>query len=887
MELLFLAVLFILMVAALGSGFPVAFSLPGSAILTIGLAALCGWLFAGDMDAYFTQGGPVQWLSAGVTNFRSLYWDVERDTLIAIPLFVFMGIMLQRSRIAEDLLVTMAQLFGPIPGGLGISVVFVGALLAATTGIVGATVIAMGLISLPAMLRHKYSHTLATGTVCASGTLGQIIPPSIVLIILADQLSGASDIANGLRFAEYRETTGHSSMPSEYDVTPASAGDMFMGALIPGLILVALYMAYILISSLIRPKIAPPVPYEGSFDRQFAKKVCLALIPPLVLIFAVLGSIIAGIATVNQAGAIGAIGATIMAGYRLTEGQKNCYVPAILAVVAFAAIVVILSFYDINIKKIDSADEILAVVLASIATVVLLIAVIWSGWRTFKIENTMDGVMIETAKTTSMVFIILIGAAMLTSAFRAFGGEELVRNFLGTLPGGFWTQFIVVMAVIFLLGFFLDFIEIAVVVVPIIAPILLADPSANITAVWLGVMIGINIQTSFLTPPFGFALFYLRGVASKVVSTIEIYKGAIPFILLQLVGLAIAGYYPSLVNYLPNRIHLTSEMAPPPMNPRLQECLEEFVFDYYDSEGDTLSAGVSRIKGLDLSYLPESEQKSLSTGFETITGVSDLVAQVVEAREELEAYIPEYRPLHRQVRRIEAIARFSDERLDELDGRIRRWSLEYDGPESEKAKLETEFSLLTEERDTQLATVPDLWQSAREGFLDRSKALKKARLNYRQGVDNAYDSLVRLQELIAAADHLAELDKELTGLPQLIQDLSQKEGVDAIKAVEKKLGAVAGSSKIKSRLSKARRSLKKKKPKMDKVHNHLSEGVKLFESEVAWRSRAKVELLDELQGYDDLLKDSIGLRLQRYMTTEQAKFVAVCHSHHKDVSLNF
>ena len=183
MELLFLAVLFILMVAALGSGFPVAFSLPGSAILTIGLAALCGWLFAGDMDAYFTQGGPVQWLSAGVTNFRSLYWDVERDTLIAIPLFVFMGIMLQRSRIAEDLLVTMAQLFGPIPGGLGISVVFVGALLAATTGIVGATVIAMGLISLPAMLRHKYSHTLATGTVCASGTLGQIIPPSIVISI--------------------------------------------------------------------------------------------------------------------------------------------------------------------------------------------------------------------------------------------------------------------------------------------------------------------------------------------------------------------------------------------------------------------------------------------------------------------------------------------------------------------------------------------------------------------------------------------------------------------------------------------------------------------------------------------------------------------------------
>ena len=485
MELVFLAVLFLLMVGALSSGFPVAFSLPGSAILTIGLAALCGWLFAGDIDAYFTQGGPVQWLSAGVTNFRSLYWDVERDTLIAIPLFVFMGIMLQRSRIAEDLLVTMAQLFGPIPGGLGISVVFVGALLAATTGIVGATVIAMGLISLPAMLRHKYAHTLATGTVCASGTLGQIIPPSIVLIILADQLSGASDVANGLRFAEYRLSTGEMSMPSEYDVTPASAGDMFMGALIPGLILVSLYMAYILIASWIRPHIAPPVPYEGQFDRQFAKRVFLALVPPLVLIFTVLGSIIAGIATVNQAGAIGAIGAMVMAGYRLAGGQKNTYVPAVLATAALVALLVILSIYDLNIKFIRTADEIIGLVLAGIATAVLLTGVVWSGWRTFKIDNTMHGVMVETAKTTSMVFIILIGAAMLTSAFRAFGGEELVRNFLGSLPGGFWTQFIVVMAVIFFLGFFLDFIEIAVVVVPIIAPILLADPSANITAVWL------------------------------------------------------------------------------------------------------------------------------------------------------------------------------------------------------------------------------------------------------------------------------------------------------------------------------------------------------------------------------------------------------------------
>tara|TARA_B100001105_G_scaffold219873_1_gene186995 strand:- start:3164 stop:5830 length:2667 start_codon:yes stop_codon:yes gene_type:complete len=887
MELVFLAVLFLLMVGALSSGFPVAFSLPGSAILTIGLAALCGWLFAGDIDAYFTQGGPVQWLSAGVTNFRSLYWDVERDTLIAIPLFVFMGIMLQRSRIAEDLLVTMAQLFGPIPGGLGISVVFVGALLAATTGIVGATVIAMGLISLPAMLRHKYAHTLATGTVCASGTLGQIIPPSIVLIILADQLSGASDVANGLRFAEYRLSTGEMSMPSEYDVTPASAGDMFMGALIPGLILVSLYMAYILIASWIRPHIAPPVPYEGQFDRQFAKRVFLALVPPLVLIFTVLGSIIAGIATVNQAGAIGAIGAMVMAGYRLAGGQKNTYVPAVLATAALVALLVILSIYDLNIKFIRTADEIIGLVLAGIATAVLLTGVVWSGWRTFKIDNTMHGVMVETAKTTSMVFIILIGAAMLTSAFRAFGGEELVRNFLGSLPGGFWTQFIVVMAVIFFLGFFLDFIEIAVVVVPIIAPILLSDPSANITAVWLGVMIGINIQTSFLTPPFGFALFYLRGVASAVVRTIEIYKGAVPFILLQLVGLAIAGYYPSLVNYLPNRIHLTSETAPPPMNPQLQECLEEYVFTYYDSEGETLLAGVSRAKGLDVSYLPESQQKALLAGFESVMGVSMLVGDVIGARDALDAYIPEYRSLHREVRGVQRRARLSDKRLEELERRIRNWSVEYDGPESEKVKFESEFAVLNEERNTQLSQVPASWQGARDGFVERAKVLKKARVRYRQSVDSAYESVVKLQSLIADADNLAELDKELTNLKRTVQDSSPEAAMAAIKAAEKNLSAVAGSGKVKSKFSKARRALKKKTPKTDKALNHLSQGMKLFRSEVAWRSRAKAELLDDLLVYDDLLKKSIGLRLQRYMTTEQAQYVAVCHSHHKDVSLNF
>ncbi|MEM7071453.1 MAG: TRAP transporter large permease subunit, partial [Pseudomonadota bacterium] len=280
MELYFLIILFVLMAIALGSGFPVAFALPGSAIISIALAALTGWMLENDSSAFFANDGPVQWLSAGVTNFRGTYWEVERDTLIAIPLFIFMGIMLQRSRIAEDLLIAMARLFGAVRGGLGISVVFVGALLAATTGIVGATVVAMGLISLPAMLKNNYCKKLSTGVICASGTLGQIIPPSLVLIILADQLSNASEIANADRKASYKEATGQFSMPSELDITSASAGEMFLGAFIPGILLVVIYMLYIFVTAYINPKKAPPITMDTTFDRQFIIQTIIALVPP-------------------------------------------------------------------------------------------------------------------------------------------------------------------------------------------------------------------------------------------------------------------------------------------------------------------------------------------------------------------------------------------------------------------------------------------------------------------------------------------------------------------------------------------------------------------------------------------------------------------------------
>jgi tripartite ATP-independent transporter DctM subunit len=874
------------MIIALTSGFPVAFSLPGASIITIGLAALCGWLFADNPDAYFHDGGPVQWLSAGVTNFRSLYWDVERDTLIAIPLFIFMGIMLQRSKVAEDLLVTMAQLFGPVPGGLGISVVLVGALLAATTGIVGATVIAMGMISLPAMLRNKYSHSLATGTICASGTLGQIIPPSIVLIILADQLSNAADQAGALRKANYREITGEFSMPSTLDITSASAGDMFMGAFIPGLLLVGLYIIYILITALLKPEKAPPVHYEGNYDRHFALKVAWSLLPPLALIFVVLGSIILGIATVNQAGAVGAVGAMIMAGYRLHDNEHRRYTPALIAILALVAIAVILSFYDINVKNIHTTDDAIGVALASLAVTALLVGLAWSGWRVFKTENTLHEVMLETSKTTSMVFIILIGAAMLTSAFRAFGGEELVKDMLTSLPGGFWMQFFVVMLVIFILGFFLDFIEIAVVVVPIVAPILLADPSANVTAVWLGVMIGLNIQTSFLTPPFGFALFYLRGVADKIVKTLSIYKGVVPFIGLQILALVITGMMPSLVNYLPNRTYLTSDSAPPPMNPRIQPCLEAEVLQYYAANQQVLQAAIDTMSKNDMTYLPKDVRKLMDTSLEQAGLVFGKVEAIHVAAAGMAAYTPDYAPLHRESRAIEARIRRAEKELKDLAVQIRRLD---DTPQELKLKQTMQDRAIELEvlvSELQL-TIPEQWQQARAEYVNLSKAETKARRDYRRTVDESYQTILDMRLVIAEVDTVVAALPAVQALYAVIDEQAAKPAMAAIKVQEKALGALAGVSKAKGKLSKARRALKGSKYNPDKARAFLDEAVAMLEQQIAWRQRAAADLMPALVTYDHAIAGSIGLRLQERMPLDLAKSVSACMCNHKDISLHF
>jgi TRAP-type mannitol/chloroaromatic compound transport system permease large subunit len=708
-----------------------------------------------------------------------------------------------------------------------------------------------------------------------------------VLIILADQLSSAADQASTARKADFKAATGEFSMPSELDITSASAGDMFMGAFIPGLVLVGLYMAYIMITAIIRPKLAPPVPYDGKYDRAFAWRVFLALVPPLTLIFAVLGSIVLGIATVNQAGAIGAVGAMVMGGYRLSAGSKGAYSPAILALASIVGIGVVLSLFDLNVKNIQGTRDAVGIALAAIAVAGLLIAVIWSGWRAYRVDNTLNGVMIDTAKTTSMVFIILIGAAMLTSAFRAFGGEELVKHFLTGLPGGFWTQFIVVMMVIFVLGFFLDFIEIAVVVVPIVAPILLADPGANVTAVWLGVMVGLNIQTSFLTPPFGFALFYLRGVAPPTVKTTQIYKGAAAFIMLQLLGLAIAGFFPHLVNYLPNRTYLTSDTAPPPMNPRLQYCLEEQVFADYDVRGDALRASIEGARTMDLSYLPDAYQKSVSDSFDNALATFALVDEVRDAESSLTAYAPEYAPLHRQVRALQAESRKYDATIENLEKDRTRFARAKEVDEEAMKRLDARIETLKAEREERAANIPGDWNEARENYVNLADTKKKARRNYRQNVDAAYEPVAALMVVVTQHEALAALGERLEALRAAIENDPPDAAMETIKGEEAAFGELDGTSKIKSALSKSRRALKGDSPDREKSITLLDQALELYAADLAWRERAAEDLLPALTVYNDAIKDSIGLRMQKRLSVDQAEETASCLAVHRDVSLSF
>ncbi len=512
--------MFVAAFAALLRGYPVAFTLAG-----VGLAfALLGLA----LDVF----DPLH-LRAFPQRIYGNIMEMDKSILVAVPLFVFMGVMLEKSRIAEELLEAMGALFGTLRGGLGISVVLVGALLAASTGIVGATVVTMGLLSLPTMLKRGYDPALASGSIAAAGTLGQIIPPSIVLVLLGDQLSSA--------YAEAQRAQGIFSP----DIV--SVGDLFAGALIPGVVLVGVYVLYQVGSAVLRPSGSPAIP-KAELQADWGK-ILSALIPPLILIIAVLGSILSGLATPTEAAGVGAVGATLLAGFRNAGAETN---PAPGRAIVFAAAAALLAliasvfFVDLRAGGAPAAMT-GAYALAAVAAAGGVFALV----RLYR-TGCLDAVMKATAQISAMVFVILIGASLFALVFRELGGDESVRHALESVPGGVFGALAVVMIIMFLLGFFLDFIEITFVVVPIVAPILLM---MGVDPVWLGVLMALNLQTSFLTPPFGFALFYLRGVAPPELTTGAIYRGAAPFVVIQLVAILTVAALPWLATWLPGVLY--------------------------------------------------------------------------------------------------------------------------------------------------------------------------------------------------------------------------------------------------------------------------------------------------------------------------------------------
>jgi len=474
---------------------------------------------------------------------------------------------------------------------------------------------------------------------------------------------------------------------------------------------------------------------------------------------------------------------------------------------------------------------------------------------------------------------------MLTAAFRAFGGEELVRDFLNGLPGGFWMKFVIVMGVIFLLGFFLDFIEIAVVVVPIVAPILLADPGANITAVWLGVMIGLNIQTSFLTPPFGFALFYLRGVAPAVVKTVNMYKGVIAFIALQLSALGIVGYFPPLVNYLPNRMSLLSETAPPPRNPRLQYCIEEYTYDQFLENRGEFDNALSTARTLDLSTLPEDLADDLTDSFESADTAIALLADVKAAEQAVIDNQERYRPVHTVVRRIQADVRKIQERIDDLEIRIER--VRGDNVEERKATIQSRIDGLTADINALEQTIPGEWEVENQRHTDLQKIEAQARTAYRRAADKGYEAAREVSAVLRGTVPLRELGSAIPDMKTLMATNEPADMVDPLAALADQFGEIEGAGDIRSAISKARSAMRKKTPDIEAANEAMDTAMEEYESELAWREPAQSALYSSLNDYELVMKETIGIRQQDRLSREQALSVAACSSHHRDLSLNF
>jgi len=507
-------VMFAALCAAILAGYPVVFTLAGIGVIFALIGAATGHFELGLLRA----------LSQRVFSIMT------NEVLLAIPLFVMMGVILERSRIAEDLLEEMARLFGALRGGLAVSVTLVGMLLAASTGIVGATVVTMALIALPTMLRNGYDRRLAAGAVTSAGTLGQIIPPSTMLIILAEVMSSGYQQA---QFAQGR-----------FSVETISVGQVFAAALLPGLMIVGLYVGWILLVAALRPRVAPAMAPAGT--RVDAGRIVRVLVPPVALIVAVLGSILGGIATPTEAASVGAVGALLLAAPRLAPDASPWPVRAALA--AVIGLLVLVRSFDLRIarQEIAPVDQI-AIWAAAGLTAVLAWGIAVAFLRAAR-AGVLKPVVTSTMTVTAMIFAMLIGASLFSLVFRGLGGDVRVEAFLTTMPGGEIGALAFVMALIFVMGFFLDFVEISVIVLPIVVPVLLI---MGMDPIWLAVMIAINLQTSFMTPPFGFSLFYLRGAAPKEVRTIDIYRGVIPFVILNLIGIALVYAVPAVGTWLP------------------------------------------------------------------------------------------------------------------------------------------------------------------------------------------------------------------------------------------------------------------------------------------------------------------------------------------------
>ena len=440
------------------------------------------------------------------------------------------------------------------------------------------------------------------------------------------------------------------------------------------------------------------------------------------------------------------------------------------------------------------------------------------------------------------------------------------------------------MGVIFILGFFLDFIEIAVVVVPIVAPILLADPEANITAVWLGVMIGLNIQTSFLTPPFGFALFYLRGVAPAIVKTVQMYKGVIAFILLQIAALGIVGYYPSLVNYLPNRVSYLSETAPPPRAPQLQHCLDGYVADRIANDGGATLAAISAAEGLDLSVLPEKMAGELGDAFENARTALGALDEIGTTSAAVEAAADDYRPVLREVRSIQKDVRELEAEIADLKTTIGRIT----DPEAadRKAALEARMAELEVERDAVAGTIPETWDDTYGTFSALVGAEDKARLTYRRAADGAYEAPAEVSAILADNAAFAALAADIDGFRTTAETADGPTGEEATKALEDIIGDVEGARAVKSAFGDVRKAFRGDNPDRDKIMDAYEEAVQVYRDEAAWRDAA-APLKSGLDTYLAEITPGFGARQQEQMTREQALYIAGCNADHRDISLNF